>query len=202
MGGPEKVKLANKLVEAWSADMRFALDQLARLNTFDPQGRFTGRLGVQAVGAFGHSLGGAEALQFCHDDPRCKVGIDVDGAPFGSVVAEGISQPFMFLGSDHSREPTSETQPVEADIRSIFQRLPRDRRLMVEIHGAGHFGFSDPVKSPPILGIMNALGKGMDGRRQIAISEHFIGAFFDTHLKGMPRPSLNCVGFPEAACTQ
>ena len=200
VGGPEKVKLANKLVEAWSADMRFALDQVAQLNKLDPQGRFTGRLDMQAVGAFGHSLGGAEALQFCHDDPRCKAGIDVDGAPFGSVVAEGVSQPFMFLGSDHSREPSSETRPVETDIQSIFQRLPRDRRLMVTIRGAGHFGFSDPLKSPLILGVMTALGKRMDGRRQIAITTDFLHAFFDTYLKGAPATSLRCGGYQEVDC--
>ena len=84
--------------------MGFALDQLERLNTSDPSGRFLGRLDMQRVGVFGHSLGGATALQFCHDDSRCKAGIDVDGAPLGNVIAEGVTQPFMFLLSDHSGE--------------------------------------------------------------------------------------------------
>src|SRR5438445_11803055 len=101
VSGQEKVDLANKLVQAWSSDMGFAVDQLERLNASDVSGRFLGRLEMQRLGVFGHSLGGAEALQFCHDDSRCKAGIDVDGAPFGSVVREGFSQPFMFLMSDH-----------------------------------------------------------------------------------------------------
>lgn len=182
--------------------MRFALDRVAQLNTLDPKGQFTGRLDMQAVGAFGHSLGGAEALQFCHDDPRCKAAIDVDGAPFGSVIREGISQPFLFLGSDHSGEAASETQAVEADIQSIFQRLPRDRRLMVQLRGAGHFGFSDPVKSPPVLGVINSLRRGMDSRRQIATSEHFIHAFFDVYLNRAPETALECSGYSEAVCTR
>ena len=38
VGGPQKEQLANKLVQAWSADMGFALDQLERLNASDPSG--------------------------------------------------------------------------------------------------------------------------------------------------------------------
>jgi hypothetical protein len=70
----EQEQLANKLVRAWSADMGFALDELEQLNTSDPSGRFLGRLDMQRVGVFGHSLGGATSLQFCHDDSRCKAG--------------------------------------------------------------------------------------------------------------------------------
>jgi pimeloyl-ACP methyl ester carboxylesterase len=109
--------------------MSFALDRLDRLNTGDPPSKFRGRLDLSDVGAFGHSLGGAEALEFCHDDARCKAGIDVDGAPFGSAVADGVSQPFMFLMSDHSSEPDAETGPIQADLRSIFDRLPADKRF-------------------------------------------------------------------------
>ena len=104
VGGPQADQLANKLVQAWTADTSYALDQLKRLNTSDPSGRFLGRLDMQRVGVFGHSLGGATALQFCHDDSRCKAGIDLDGAPLGSVIAEGVTQPFMFLLSDHRGE--------------------------------------------------------------------------------------------------
>src|ERR1700736_6350012 len=147
--GLEKEQLANKLVQAWSADMGFALDQLERLNVSDPSGRFLGRLDMQRVGVFGHSLGGATALQFCHDDSRCKAGIDVDGAPLGSVIAEGITQPFMFLLSDHTGESDSDPgQPdairhAGANIHSIYDRLPSNRRLMIMIRGAGHYMFSD-----------------------------------------------------------
>jgi len=96
LGGAEQEQLANKLLQAWSADMGFALDQLQRLNASDPSGRFLGRLDMQRVGVFGHSLGGATALQFCHDDSRCKAGIDVDGAPLGSVVADGVTRSCFF----------------------------------------------------------------------------------------------------------
>src|SRR6202030_1412093 len=117
VSGPAQEQLANKLAQAWSADMGFALDQLERLNASDPSGRFLGRVDMQRVGVFGHSLGGATALQFCHDDSGCKAGINVDGAPLGSVIGEGVTQPFMFLLSDHSSESEAETRQGDANIR-------------------------------------------------------------------------------------
>jgi predicted dienelactone hydrolase len=197
----QRVQVATKLVQAWSADMSFAVDQMERLNATDASGRFRGRLDLQRLGAFGHSLGGAEALQFCHDDPRCKAGIDVDGAPFGSVVREGVTQPFMFLASDHSDEPAAETGPIEADLRSIFDRLPRDRRLQVTIRRATHFGFQDDVRSPIVMSVLRMRGKRLDGRRQLAITSHYIDAFFDVYLRREPASKLELQReYPEVKC--
>ncbi|GAC1466242.1 MAG: alpha/beta hydrolase [Isosphaeraceae bacterium] len=194
VSGPRQEQLAGKLVRAWSADMSFALDQLERLNASDPSGKFLGRLDLRRVGVFGHSLGGAAALQFCHDDSRCKAGIDVDGAPFGRVIVEGVTQPFLFLLSDHAGESATETQQVEADIRSIYDRLPRDRRLRIMIRGANHYMFSDSaamLKSPPVMRTLRALGiVRIDGRRQIAVTADCIRGFFDIYLNGAPAPQV------------
>jgi dienelactone hydrolase len=194
--GPDAERLADKLVETWSADMSFALDQLERLNTSDPSGRFMGRLDMQRVGVFGHSLGGATALQFCHDDARCKACIDVDGIPWGSVVREGIAQPVMFLMSDHTSDaPDPEDSRIEANFQSLYDRLPADRMLQIAIRGANHYMFSDDgamLKSPLLMGALRSLGiVSVDGRRQVAISEHYISMFFDVYLKGALRSELN-----------
>jgi dienelactone hydrolase len=200
----ERAPLDNfdELVKEWSADIGFALDQLGRLNESDPSGKFQGRLDMQRVGVFGHSLGGATTLQFCHDDSRCKAAIDVDGAPIGSVITEGITQPFMFLLSDHSREPAAETRPVIANIRSIYDRQAGDRRLEIVIRGANHYMFSDDgamLKSPPLMRVMRVLGiVRLDGRRQVAVAAHYIVTFFDVYLKGAPVSELKSpAGYPE-----
>jgi dienelactone hydrolase len=198
VSGPLQEQLANKLAQAWSADMGFALDQLERLNASDPSGRFLGRLDMQRVGVFGHSLGGATALQFCHDDSRCKAGIDVDGAPLGSVVADGVTQPFMFLLSDHKGESDAgEPEAIRragANIHSIYDRLPDDRRLMIMIRGADHYRFSDDgamLKSPLMMRVLRTVGfVRLDGRRQVALTAHYISTFFDVYLKGAPASQL------------
>jgi dienelactone hydrolase len=197
-GGPQADQLAKKLCQAWTADTRFALDQLERLNASDPSGRFLGRLDMQRVGVFGHSLGGSTALQFCHDDARCKAGIDLDGAPLGSVIAEGVAQPFMFLLSDHRREFADAQTPeairqAGANIRSIYDRLPSDRRLQIMIRGANHYMFSDGamLKSPLVMRVMRTLGiVPLDGRRQVGITAHYISTFFDVYLQGAPASKL------------
>jgi predicted dienelactone hydrolase len=195
VSGSKEQQLANELVQAWSADMSYALDQLEQLNASDPSGRFLGRLDLQRVGVFGHSLGGATALQFCHDDSRCKAGIDVDGIPWGSVVREGVTQPIMFLLSDHSGDSADpEDKQIEANFRSIYDQVPSDRRLQITIRGADHYMFSDDgamLKSPILMRALRMLGiVGIDGRRQVAVTEHYISTFFDVYLKGAPASEL------------
>ena len=189
VAGQEFVRRANKLLAAWTGDIAFVLDRLARLNTADASGKFTGRLDMTRVGVFGHSFGGAQAAQFCHDDARCKAGIDVDGAPLGSVIREGIHQPFMFLLSDHGNlSSDAEARQIYADIQSIYDRLPADGRLRIVIRGANHFTFSDDgalLKSRIVRGLLRLFGKlGIDGRRQLAVTAYCVHSFFDAYLKG------------------
>jgi pimeloyl-ACP methyl ester carboxylesterase len=202
--GSEQEQLATRLVHAWSSDMGFALDQLERLNRPDASGRFTGRLDMQRVGVVGHSLGGATALQFCHDDSRCKAGIDVDGAPLGDVIKADLHQPFMFLMADHGHGSGSdpENRQVGANVRSIYDRLPVDGRSFIMMRGANHFLFSDDgamLKSPLLMRALRMLGVvRLDGRRQIALTAHCIHTFFDVYLKGAsPSKLKNQPQYPE-----
>ena len=185
----------NKLLTAWTADIAFVLDRLGGLNTSDSSGKFTGRLDMTRVGVFGHSFGGATAAQFCHDDSRCKAAIDIDGQPFGSVIQEGLHQPFMFVLSDHTRSSDPEARQILANIQSIYDRLPPDRRLRIVIHGANHFVFSDDgavLKSQIVLGVLRVFGAlGMDGRRQLVVTAYCVHSFFDAYLKGTSVSRLN-----------
>ncbi len=185
--GPELERVGSKLPAAWTADCRFVLDQLEQLNVSDQAGKFAGRLDMARVGVFGHSLGGATAAQLCHEDPRCKAGIDVDGNPFGSVVEDGLSKPFMFVLSDHGDFSDPESREVMAKIQSIYDGLPPEARLRIAIRGANHFTFSDDgavLKSQIARGALRALGRlGIDGRRQLAVTAHCVHSFFDVHLK-------------------
>lgn len=186
--GVEQPSSINNLLAAWTADIAFVLDRLELLNTSDNSGKFIGRLDMTRVGVFGHSFGGAQALQFCHDDSRCKAGIDVDGRPFGSVIREGIRQPFMFLLSSQIHSSDPESQQIKADIQSIYDRLPVNGRLRVAIRGANHFTFSDDgalLKSYIVRCVLRTFGQlGIDGRRQLAVTTYCVRSFFDAYLKG------------------
>jgi predicted dienelactone hydrolase len=200
VSGDEREKLLNILVGDWTADVGFALDRLAKLNASDPSGRFRGRLDMTRVGVFGHSLGGATALQFCHDDPRCKAGIDIDGAPLGSVISGGVTQPFLFLTGDHSGESDAETRPVLNHLTSIYNRLSADRRAWIMLRGANHYSFSDNgavMKSHVVLRTLRMLRiLGMDGTRQLAIAANVVHTFFDTYVKGQSAAPLRAIAPP------
>jgi len=193
----------SKLLTAWTADVAFVLDRLERWNAADPSGRFTGRLDLTRVGIFGHSFGGATAAQFCHDDSRCKAGIDVDGQPFGSVVQAGLRQPFMFLLSGHGAPSDPADRQVWAKIQSIYDRLPPDGRLRLAIRGANHFLFSDDaalLKSHIVIRTLRMAGVlGIDGRRQLAVTAHCVHSFFDAYLAGTgaSRPEIASPLYPE-----
>ena len=191
----QQTQCVNKVLTAWIGDIAFVLDRLLQLNSSDASGKFKGRLDLARVGVFGHSFGGATAAQFCHDDSRCKAGIDVDGQPFGSVIHEGLRQPFMFLMGDHSRESDPESRQIMANIQSIYDRLPADWRLHVKISGANHFLFSDDgalLKSHIVMRTLRALGVvGIDGRRQLAVTVYCVHSFFDAYLKGTSVSRLN-----------
>jgi dienelactone hydrolase len=192
----QQARCVNKVLTAWTADIAFVLDQLERLNVSDPTGKFTGRLDMTRVGVFGHSFGGAQAAQFCSLDSRCKAGIDVDGSLHGSVIQAGIRKPFMFLLSgqgDFSSD--AEIRQIQADIQSVYDRLPADGRLRISIRGANHFLFSDDgalLKSHIVLRTLRALGVvGIDGRRQLSVTVYCVHSFFDAYLKGTSVSRLN-----------
>jgi hypothetical protein len=155
------------------------------------------------VGVFGHSFGGATAAQFCHDDSRCKAGIDVDGQPFGSVVHEGLHQPFMFLLSDHGDSSDPVSRQIKANIQSIYDRQPVESRLRIAIRGASHFLFSDDgalLKSKLLLGTLRLFGVvGIEGRRQLVVTAYCVHTFFDAYVKrsGVSRPEILSPQYPE-----
>jgi len=185
--GQERDRCANRLLTAWTADTAFVLNRLEQLNASDAPAKFTGRLDMTRIGVFGHSFGGAAAALFCHEDSRCKAGIDVDGAPHGSVMQAGIDRPFMFLLSDHSHETDRESRQILANMQSIYDRLPVDGRLRIVIRGANHFLFSDDgalLKSHMVLRTLRKLGVlGIDGRRQLAVTAYCVTAFSTRTLR-------------------
>jgi predicted dienelactone hydrolase len=183
---PEQAACMDKLLTAWTEDTSFVVDQLARLNGSNA-GMFAGRLDMAKVGVFGHSLGGATAAQFCHDDRRCTAGINIDGQPFGSVVETGLQQPFMFLLSDHGDSTNPVNRAIVSKMQSVYDHLPQDKRHRFAIRGASHFTFSDDgalLKSHIITGALRMTGiLGIEGRRQLAVTTYCVRIFFDTYLK-------------------
>ncbi len=164
VSGAALQRMATRLIGEWDDDIAFALARAAQLPFAD----------TTRVAAFGHSFGGATALQFCRGDARCQAVVDIDGEP---VITTAIGKPVLFILSDHHGEP--DAPRVTAQIRSLGGRI-------VTIPGASHFTFSDDgafVKSSLLRGVLRLFGKlRIEPREQIAITTRLVHEFFDQNL--------------------
>ncbi|HVZ48922.1 MAG TPA: hypothetical protein VG916_09075 [Gemmatimonadaceae bacterium] len=140
--GPERDARLEQLLGVWTADTRFLLDQLGRGGAATLQPSLAGRVALDRVAVIGHGFGGATALQFCHDDARCRAGVDLDGAPFGSVVREGLTPPFLFLVADREGAWKGAGCVVCDHIVSAATKVHGDHRI-VTLNNADQFTFSD-----------------------------------------------------------
>jgi hypothetical protein len=195
------------------ADMKFVLDSLAKPSVTSRIPGLGGatsplktnmphlpkpKLQTNKIGVFGHSLGGAAALQLMSEDKRFHVGANLDGGLFGSVIPKGIDSPFVFFGRpDHNRHSDDTWAEAWPNIRGF------KREYM--INGSTHATYTDlPVfrdllgdkfPSEYILGTVN-------GTRILNIETAFLGALFNRFLKGYGGELLDGKGlnlWPEVA---
>lgn len=186
----ERRRALDRLVTIWAADASFALDRLGQLDAGEPAGRVAGRLDLGAVGIVGHSLGGATAAQACAGDPRFRVGVDLDGYPYGTAAQTGVARPFLFVWSEPPDAADPEWQRALRDAAGIAAARP-DGDLQLTVAGARHFNFADyAILYTPIVKFSGGLG-AIDGRRGLAITGAYVGAFLDRHLRGWPAPLLD-----------
>ncbi len=186
----------NRMVKVWAADIGFAIDSLAGMDS-NPKSRFYGRLDLGRVGLFGHSFGGAASAEACSTDPRCKAAVDIDGDLFGSVLKEGIQQPFLFVLSDWTLRPpwlqrtlagvsVQRFRQQQATLRQQMQAVCKGSSHCWETHipGTHHFNFTDlAVLYSPGMRMMGYLGPG-DGAKGLATTSSCVRTFFDKMLDG------------------
>ncbi|KAI3333555.1 platelet-activating factor acetylhydrolase [Ustulina deusta] len=140
------------------------------------------KLRTDKVGVFGHSFGGAAALQLLKDDKRFYAGADLDGGVYGTVVQEGTDSPFLYLRRpDH----THITDPTWAAAWPNLQGFKRE----YSVNGTQHGSFTDlPVFSDLVgdqgLGQFSGQEGTIETARIFAIETAFLGALFDRFLKG------------------
>jgi len=175
------VRAATALVQTYTADARFVLDQVAQLNAADPAGRFTGRLDVEHVGLFGHSTGGGAVVLLCVEDARCQAALGMDTwieRVADDVIARGLTQPLLMVNS----AAWSNGRDNHIRQRQLYKGM-RNTAYFLTIADTSHFDFvAVPAISPlaPLLGVKGPL----PARRVMEINTTYLVAFFDKHLRG------------------
>ena len=186
----ECVRVAGDQLKLRTADVRFVLDEIERLERNDPDGIFAHRLDLSRVGIFGHSFGGAVAAEVCRLDPRVKAGINYDGLVFGDILDRGIGKPFLFLMD-------GEPVPTDAELEQTKGPWRRELILVAEnydcirhnpdavgywasVRGASHMNFCDSPYYTPIRQLSHA-GTIRPGRAEQIINAYTL-SFFNKYL--------------------
>ena len=196
------------IVEVKVADLQSAVRRLERLEADAAAGTdpLAGRLDLSRVGAFGHSMGGNAALEWCRVDRRCVAAASLDGANWTEVGRVGLTQPALLIAADHPETGTlcvdSAAYPAalcEAD-RAVMAAGRRTLEATarpsyaVTIRGAVHAGFLDmPFLPLHPGGIMEAglAAAAIDSERMWRVTCDYLLAFFARHLTGEPAPLLD-----------
>ncbi|RKG98964.1 hypothetical protein D7V97_32260 [Corallococcus sp. CA053C] len=179
----------NTRVQAqWAADARFVLDRLTALDSSDPAGRFTGRLDLGRIGAFGHSFGGSAAAELCRTDARVHAGLNLDGTFHGNLEVQ-VQVPFLVMNSEGAEGDLS---------RDLFFQHLGATGYDLDLQGAGHLTFSDLVLALPLIRFDSPQATAseyqlgtLDGQRSFTLVNTYVRAFFDKHVRARPTPLLD-----------
>ncbi|MGH9683826.1 MAG: alpha/beta hydrolase family protein [Candidatus Acidiferrales bacterium] len=194
------VKAAEVQVNVRTADARFVLDTLERLNQDDPGKLLTGKLDLNRAGIFGFSIGGAVAVQVCSLDPRFKAGINMDGMIVGESAEHGARRPFLFMmgadalpaAMDASSRNATERREIEFD-NSQFALMKRSLAAYggywMVVPDTAHNDFSDSPFSSPLRMVSHS--GSIDPEQMARIVNRYSLAMFNKYLNGQPEPLLD-----------
>jgi dienelactone hydrolase len=167
-----------QLVSVWADDMRFVVRQMDRIAIASTD-RFSGRLASGRIGFFGHSLGGAAAVQACRDEDRCSGAADLDGRLGGEVLQTGLGKPFLFLGSQGRL--TTTTGVPKSQVQRVLRGVPPGQSHVLTVAGAEHY-FTDRGVYFDLLSQIS-LGS-IDGARALRLGSRYLQAFFSSYVLG------------------
>ncbi|WP_165921049.1 alpha/beta hydrolase family protein [Paenibacillus albiflavus] len=191
----------------WTGDVKFVLDKMEQLNDGVPDGRFRGAIDMKRVGMFGHSYGGATAMQMLLLDDRVKAGIDMDGGLFGRLAPDtGISKPFILMNAQDTEDYYMEATKNQSDVgtdssEGLWSELLQRRQLALKagsysltIPHTDHMSFTDFALYSPLL-----QAKDANIRSIHRIINDVSLSFFDKYVKGYDSAALDEIAtrYPE-----
>lgn len=168
----DKEFVNKRVFPAWVADQRFVYDTLEKWAVDDPV--FGGKLDLSRIGSFGHSFGGATALEVCRVDTRCRAAVNMDGGLYGDIRTEPAVRPLLLMTSADSSRNTEAVQKwtkmiANADAPAYWLELPNST----------HFSFTIAQLLSPML-----VPRNFNPRAGLHTIDTYLARFFDLHLRG------------------
>ncbi|MBV8732062.1 MAG: hypothetical protein JO336_19820 [Acidobacteriia bacterium] len=200
----KRTEIAGSELCMQTGDCRFLLD---RLSTFHatPGHPLEGRLDLERVGAFGHSFGGAVAVELSREDARVKAALELDGVLHGSAAESGLAKPLMLIDAAQTLQLQAPGSHLDGRARESElwwksigiakqSTLKRFGGYRVVIDGVTHENFSDKGFMSPLRRLT---GIGVLPQRQAAsIIAAYTVAFFRWTLSNEPQPVLSAGARP------
>ncbi len=171
--GPyEKVdEFFQEAADLGASDIAFALRQLAALNESDPARRFSGRLDLSRLGAFGHSLGGRIIGAAVAADSRFVAYASMEGVPPRAARKGGMDAAVLMLVS------SALPDMAQPNIRDIIPNRRNDV-YVVTLEGFGHNSVTDlPLLEPEEYEYEVSPDEALD------ISRLLLRSFYDQYVR-------------------
>jgi predicted dienelactone hydrolase len=167
------VRSTEILLPIWVADQRFVYDTLQRWAIEDDL--LAGKLDLKHIASFGHSFGGATALEVCRIDSRCRAAVNLDGGMTSTGASKPAVRPVMLISSSDSNQFASTmqrwTQLISTSTAPAY---------WIELLGGDHYSLTIVPLLSPLLA-----PRVFDVRAGLRTVDKYTRTFFDLHLRGI-----------------
>jgi predicted dienelactone hydrolase len=172
---PTRRLMDERVFPVWVADQRFVYDTIETWAAHDPL--LAGKLDVTRIGSFGHSFGGATALEFCRIDTRCRAAANLDGGLYGEIVTQPAVRPLLLMSSAESKQYTDTVDKWTRMVTNAHATA-----YWFELPDSTHYSFTITQLLSPLLA-----PEGFDPCAGLRIVDTQLRVFFDKHLRGNER---------------
>lgn len=162
-------KVKGQRTSVLGEDLAFALSKIIS----DTTSQFSGQVDLDKVAVWGHSVGGAAAIQVALIDPRFKAVLNIDGTPPTLLNSQPLGVPYMFI-EDLPDYDSHEGLLKQYNRRNEFCESVDSRSYRVLIGGANHRSFQD-------LNFYSAEGETEkeNALRLLDLAVSYMSTFFD-----------------------
>jgi dienelactone hydrolase len=178
-----------RLTGSSAAEALGILDRNAKL-------AISGRIDLNRVGAFGHSIGGAAAVSAATDNPKIKAAVNLDGDYSGETAAARPEQAIFYLTTEPpavAGAPFEKWDEERNEIRrkAIWGNIAARSKTAYRVRAARmfHTNFQDAALLPAVSMPENLRRDrfgAIDGARGVRIATDLVRAFFESELSGKP----------------
>ena len=188
----DEYQLAKKWMEVRMGDANFILDTIIR-NCNEGKDEFFQKIDLEHIGAYGHSMGGATAVELGRTREEIDAVVVLDGTFLGMYTGvengeyqfrkDEYQKPLLnMMALDHYNSNVNYTEDDDHIYVNFYTVEHAKLAKTVVVEGTAHMNFTDlPMFSPTLAGM---LGTGdRDAREAIEITNNCVREWFDCYLK-------------------